>query len=143
MRMRPVVFFLPLLLLMYTAAWARDCKLVGIDELKGWLEGRRPLYIVDIQPEKEYQKQHFADAIATAAFPAESDEQRARLDQGAAAYARENRDVVVVGQQSQEAEQRACAYLRSKGVPPERIFILKGGMASWPYNDFLIKEGCG
>ncbi|OQX16566.1 MAG: hypothetical protein BWK76_11385 [Desulfobulbaceae bacterium A2] len=138
-----VVPVLAFLLVFSGLARAQGYNLVGIDEFKGWLEGKRSVHIVDIQPQKDFQKQHFADSIQTRAFPLESEEQLARLDKGVEAYTREQRDVVIIFSQGKQGAERAFDYLKSKGIPTNRLFILTGGMASWPYSDLLIKEGCG
>ncbi len=144
MRLRTMVLPLLLSVLAFCGeARAQDYSYVGIDEFKGWLEGQRPVHIVDIQPEKDFQKQHFADSIQTNAYPVESDEQRAALDQGLAAFTKGNRDVVISGPRGKKGAERAYDYLKSKGIPTNRLFILTGGMAAWPYSDLLIKEGCG
>ncbi|OQX13283.1 MAG: hypothetical protein BWK76_16520 [Desulfobulbaceae bacterium A2] len=137
---------LPLLLTVLACcgvARAQDYTYVGIDEFKGWLEGNRSVHLVDIQPVMDFKKQHFADSIQTNAYPVESDEQRAALDQGLAAFTKENRDVVIICPRGKMGAERAYDYLKSKGIPVNRLFILTGGMASWPYGDLLIKEGCG
>ncbi|OQX16107.1 MAG: hypothetical protein BWK76_12080 [Desulfobulbaceae bacterium A2] len=128
------------LLVFSGSAWAQDYNHVTVDVFKDWLEGKHSMHIVDIQPEKEFAAKHFAGSISTAAFPVETDEQRARLDKGAEAYAKDNRDVVIICPRGKKGAQRTYDYLKSKGVLENRLFILAGGMASWPHDALLIKE---
>lgn len=54
--------------------------MVKPEVFKQWLENKKPMIIVDIQPADEFAKHHFEGSIETNAFPAKTDKEKARLD---------------------------------------------------------------
>lgn len=107
------------------------------DQFKARLESGKPVIIVDIQVAEEFAAHHFPGAIETNAFPVETEAQRTMIDPAVAAYAKLGHDVVVVCPRGGGGAKRCYSYLKSQGVPEEKLTILKGGVAKWPYRAML------
>ena len=80
----------------YSQAVPTSYHYVAPQDMKTWLESGKELLIVDIQPAKDFSRQHFSGAIETNAFPVESAEEQKRLDLAVSAAKGNARDVVVV-----------------------------------------------
>ncbi len=48
-------------------------------------------------------------------------------------------DVVIICPKGKGGALNAYDYLKSKGVPENRLFILEGGIDDWPYPDLFVK----
>jgi rhodanese-related sulfurtransferase len=125
------------LLLSAATAQAGDYRYVAPQEMKTWLESGRELLIVDIQPAKDFSRQHFSGAIETNAFPVENAEEQKRLDPAVSAAGGNARDVVVVCPRGKGGAKRTYDYLKARGVAEERLYILTDGMDKWPYQELV------
>jgi rhodanese-related sulfurtransferase len=136
---RYAVWAAVLMLVVLAAMPAYAANYVKPDEFKQWLEGGAPPVIVDIQPVDDYEKHHFRGSFETNAFPARTEEEKLRLD-AALPKIRASKDaVVVVCPRGRSGASNAYDLLVSKGIPENRLFILEGGIAGWPYADLLMK----
>ena len=107
------------------------------DQFKQWLEEGKPMIIVDIQDKKAFAAQHFPGSIETNAFPVKTDAERKLIDPAVEAYKTSGNDVVVVCPRGGGGAKRCYSYLKSQGVPEEKLVILKKGIDNWPYRDML------
>ena len=123
-------------LLAVTAALAANY--IDPPELKELLDKKKPVILVDIQPAADFAKQHLAGSIETNAFPAKTDEEKARLDKALVIIKASKDPVVVVCPRGKSGAKNSYSYLESKGVPEVRMTILEGGMAEWPYKELLV-----
>jgi rhodanese-related sulfurtransferase len=112
---------------------------VNPDTLKEWLASSRQLVIVDIQTAENFGDHHFKGAIETNAFPAKSDDERKRLDKTLPAIQNLKGEVVIICPKGKGGALNSYGYLKSRGVPEERLFVLEGGIESWPYPDLFVK----
>lgn len=112
---------------------------VSPDEFKGWLEGGKPVLIVDIQVADEFKEHHFKNSIETNAFPVNTDEERKQIDRAVQVYKETGHDVVVVCPRGGGGAKRCYDYLQESGVPKDKLTILKGGVEKWPYKEMLEK----
>lgn len=88
------------LILAFAAQWASadtdSFNYISPADLKKELEaGARPM-LVDIQVEKEYAKHHLPNTLATYAYPAKSDAERARIKPFVERILASNKEVVIV-----------------------------------------------
>ncbi len=134
--MRNVLIALSLLLFAVTAQ-ASDYRYVAPPDMKSWLENNKEMVIVDIQPAKDFNRQHFGGAIGTSAFPVETPEEQKRLDPAVAAAKGNAKDVVVVCPRGKGGAKRTYDYLKANGVAEERLYILTDGMDKWPYQELV------
>lgn len=125
------------LLLIAVTAQAGDYRYVAPAEMKTWLESGKELVMVDIQPAKDFSRQHFDGAIATSAFPVEKDEERKLLDPAVATAKASTKDVVVICPRGKGGAKRTYDYLKANGVAEERLYILTDGMDKWPYPELV------
>ena len=127
------------LLLIAANAVAGDYRYVAPAEMKAWLESGKEMVIVDIQPAKDFARQHFSGAIETNAFPVETDGERQSLDRAAETAKASGKDVVIICPRGKGGAKRTYDYLKGKGIAEERLVILTDGMDKWPYKE-LVKS---
>jgi rhodanese-related sulfurtransferase len=129
--MKKLLGVMVLLLIMVGPAAAAGT--VKAEVFKEWLRSGKPVLIVDIQPAGDYEMQHFKGSLETNAFPAKTDEEKKRLD-GALGKARSSKDpVLIVCPRGRSGANNTYEYLKASGIPDDRLFILEGGIAGWPY----------
>ena len=107
--------------------------------LKKTLDAKQEVILVDIQPAADFAKQHLPGSIETNAFPGKSDEEKARLDKTLPAINASKAQVVVLCPRGKSGAKNSYDYLQSKGVPENRLQILEGGIANWPFTEMFVK----
>jgi rhodanese-related sulfurtransferase len=139
--MKRIVITLCLVLvgLIYIPHAAQAANYVKPDIFKQWLASNKPLVIVDIQPAEDFGDHHFRGSIETNAFPSKSDEEKKRLDKALSTIQSSKGDVVIICPKGKGGAVNSYDYLKSKGVPASRLFILEGGIDGWPYPDLFVK----
>ncbi|MEW6117255.1 MAG: rhodanese-like domain-containing protein [Nitrospirota bacterium] len=109
------------------------------DVFRQWMETKRPVIIVDIQLADDFKEHHFKDSIETNAFPAKSEEEKKKLDKAVEKIRATQDDVVVVCPRGKSGASNSYEYIKSKGIPEKRLYILEGGIAGWPYKEMFVK----
>ncbi len=133
------VFVLTVLFVFVLTSLALAANMVKPDVFKQWLENKKLLIIFDIQPADEFAKHHFEGSIETNAFPAKTDEEKARLNKAIDKIKASKEDVVIVCPRGRSGAMNTYEYLKSKGIDEKRLYILEGGIAGWPYKEMLKK----
>jgi rhodanese-related sulfurtransferase len=132
-----LVLAVSLVFLFTTSAFAANY--VKPEDFKKWLESGKKLIIVDIQPAEDFEEHHFKGSIETNAFPAKTDEEKKRLDKVIPLIMSSSDDVVIICPRGRSGASNTYEYLKSKGVPEKRLYILEGGIAGWPYKEMFVK----
>ena len=122
------------------AALFESFNYLEASKMKEWIDTGKPLIIVDIQVKEEFDAHHLQGSIETKAFPVKTDEQRSMIDPAVQAYKEKGHDVVVVCPRGGGGAKRCYSYLKSQGVPEDKLTILKGGIAKWPYKEMLASN---
>jgi len=125
------------LCLLNVAAIFESFNWVEPEQLKQWLEAKKPMILVDIQDKPSFAAHHFPGSIETNSFPTETDAERKRIDPAVAAFKKSGNDVVVLCPRGGGGAKRTYSYLKSQGVPENKLFILTGGVDKWPYPSLL------
>ncbi len=110
---------------------------VSPETFRGWLAQDRSV-IIDVQPYSAYVKGHFPGSYATFAYPVKTPDQKKKLDELLPMIMESEKPVVLVCPGGITGAPNAHLYLLERGVPNERLFILKGGTSGWPYPDLLV-----
>jgi rhodanese-related sulfurtransferase len=139
MKRKMITLCLALVALLLVPYAALAANYVKPDIFKQWLANNKPLVIVDIQPAEDFGDQHFKGSIETNAFPSKSDEQKKRLDKALPTIQTSKGDVVIICPMGKGGAVNSYDYLKSKGVPEKRLFILEGGIDGWPYPELFVK----
>ena len=126
------------LALLVTAAMAANYNYVKPEEFKSWMESGKEVVIVDIQVPEGFAKSHFQGSLETNAYPAKSDEERARLDKTLEKINATAAEVVIVCPRGGGGAKNTYDYLKSKGVAEARLFILEKGMEGWPHPEMCV-----
>ncbi|MEK6201484.1 MAG: rhodanese-like domain-containing protein [Desulfobulbaceae bacterium] len=140
--MRKCIGILAILLigLLNMAALFESFNYVKAEDFKQWLDSGKAMVLVDIQVKDEFSLHHFKDSIETNAFPVETEEQRKMIDPAVAAAKQAGTDVVVICPRGGGGAKRCYSYLKSQGIPEEKLFILEGGVAKWPHKETLLSR---
>lgn len=119
-------------------------NLMEPDALKVRLETKEPTILVDIQPKNAYKEHHFFGSVRTYAYPAKTEMDTQSLVQAVRMYESYGNDVVIISPRGGRASRRTYDFLITRGIPEEKLSILKGGIREWPYKELLlnIKGGC-
>ena len=107
--------------------------------LKKMLDEKQKVILVDIQPAADFEKQHLPGSIETNAFPGKTDEEKSRLDKALPAINGSKAPVIVLCPRGKSGAKNSYDYLQSKGVVENRLQILEGGIADWPYAEMFVK----
>ena len=126
-------------LILVSAAAALAANYIDPPELKELLDKKKPVILIDIQPAADYEKQHLAGSIETNAFPAKTAEEKARLDKALPAIKASTAPVVVICPRGKSGAKNSYEYFVSQGVAEDRLQILDGGIAEWPYKEQFVK----
>lgn len=121
------------LLAITLCAHAADYRYIGQDDFKSRLESGKAMQIVDIQTAADFDKHHFKGALETNAFPAKSAEEKHRLDGALEHVKGSSAEIVIVCPRGGGGAKNTFDYLREKGIPASRMYILEKGMEGWPY----------
>lgn len=132
-------FTAALILTLSTASAALAANYIEPQELKELLDKKQPVILVDIQPAADFEKQRIVGSIETNAFPAKSDEEKARLDKTLPIIKASKDPVVVVCPRGKSGAKNSYEYLMKQGVAEDRLQILDGGIAEWPYKELFVK----
>ncbi|MDK9718675.1 MAG: rhodanese-like domain-containing protein [Trichlorobacter sp.] len=135
--LKKIVLFL--VLTIATASIAMAANYIEPQELKELLDKKKSVILVDIQPAADFEKQHLPGSIETNAFPAKTDEEKARLDKALAIIKTSKDPVIVVCPRGKSGAKNSYNYLESKGISEERMQILEGGIFEWPYKELFVK----
>lgn len=114
---------------------AKEYQYITADEVKTMIENGDEKVIVDIQPEEYYAQGHLPTAISTYAYPADTDELKAKLDTALEKIDEKEGPVIIVGLGGKTGAENAYDYYAEKGVDESRLRILEGGQMSWPYEE--------
>jgi rhodanese-related sulfurtransferase len=139
MKRKMNALYLSLVVLVLVPHAALAANYVKPDTFKEWLTSNRKVVIVDIQTADDFGDHHFKGAIETNAFPAKSDDERKRLDKTLSVIQNSKGEVVIICPKGKGGALNSYDYLKSRGVPEERLFILEGGIEDWPYPDLFVK----
>lgn len=121
------------------AAAAVEFNYRTAEEVKGNIENNDDIILLDIQPEEGWNEHHIKGAMATHAFPVETDEDKAKLDAVMSDLEASENPIVIVCPRGGKGAERTYAYLLEKGIKEERLFILEKGQEGWPYDELLEK----
>lgn len=130
---------LALTLTLVTTTAALAFNYIEPQEVKELLEQKKPVILLDIQVADEFAKHHLPGSIETNSYPAKSDEDRKQLDKLLPVIKASKDPVVVICPQGKGGATRSVEYLKSQGIAEERLRILTGGIAGWPYKELTAK----
>ena len=141
------IFSLAGVLVLLTASLAMgedEYKYMDPADLKIRLDTDVPTILVDIQKKNAYLEHHFYGSIRTYAYPARTELDTQSLVQAVNLYEQTQNDIVIIGPRGGKASKRTQDFLVSRGIPVEKIYILKGGIREWPYKEMLLNllGGC-
>jgi thiosulfate/3-mercaptopyruvate sulfurtransferase len=107
------------------------------EALKGKLEAKEPLNLLDIQVKEGYCEHHLPGAVATFAYPVQTGEEKIRLDAVVGQLQANAAPIVIVCPRGGGGAKRAYDHLLTRGLARERLFILEKGQEGWPYPEMI------
>lgn len=134
------IFLLSLVMLLSSIAPALAENYVTPEQFKQWIETAKPVQIVDIQTAEDFAKHHFKNSLQTNAYPAKSDGDKQRLDLIFPTLQASSDDIAIVCPRGGGGAKNTYEYLKARGIPENRLYILEKGVAGWPYPEMLEKS---
>jgi len=119
---------------------AHAANYITQEELTNQIKQQKQVVIVDIQPAAEFEQRRLQGSIETNAFPAKTPDEKQKLDKALPGISAATAPVVIVCPRGGSGAKNSYEYLREKGVPEDRLLILKGGIAGWSGQD-LVQHG--
>ncbi|WP_228723320.1 rhodanese-like domain-containing protein [Desulfosediminicola flagellatus] len=138
--MRSLFICMLLVLGIVSSAVAGEYNFISPEDMKQKIDAGSELIIVDIQVEKEYKQHRLPGSIATYAYPVKTEKERAMIDKAVEQFNTTGQDVVVVCPRGKGGAKRCYDYMKSQGVPDEKLTILEKGIAGWPFPEMLEKD---
>lgn len=132
------IIALALISLFNVAAIFQSYNYIAPTDFKKWLETDKPVIIVDIQGRDAFSMHHFPNSIETNSFPVKSKEDKSKIDPAVAQFKKTGEDVVVICPMGKGGAKRCYSYLKSQGVPDDKLYILEGGVKKWPYEKMMV-----
>lgn len=128
------------LLVAMPLALAQSYNYISPAELKQRLEsGNKPM-LLDIQVEKDYAQHHLPGALPTYAYPAKTDDERAKLKPAVSKILSTKEEVVIVCPGGGSGAKNTYDFLKAQGVPESRMRILEKGQNGWPYPELVTQN---
>lgn len=132
------IIFALVLLTAQAAAAGIDYNYINSNDFIKVLEKNKPVHVVDIQKKNNYLQKHFANSVATNAYPVKTAQEKNRIKDILSTLQANSDPVVIVGPRGTRASQKAYAYLLEQGVAPQRLAILEKGTRGWPAPQMLL-----
>lgn len=127
------------LLVAMPLALAQTYNYISPAELKQRLESSDKPMLLDIQVEKDYVQHHLPGAVPTYAYPARTDDERAKLKPAVSRILSSKEEVVIVCPAGGSGAKNTYDFLKAQGVPESRMRILEKGQKGWPYQEFVTQ----
>lgn len=106
---------------------------ISAAELNKRLEAGDAMVLLDICPADKFAAGHIPGSIETNAYPTQTPEERARLDQGLETLTAGNDDIIIVCPGGGGGARRTVDYYIAQGIDGKRIYILEKGLREWSY----------
>lgn len=106
---------------------------LSADDLLKKFNAQKALILIDICPAPLFAIRHIPGSIETGAYPVKTAADKARLEKVLPQIEAVPHEVVIICPRGGQSAHRAFDHLKSKGVHPERIYILTRGILGWPH----------
>lgn len=126
--------------LVSVSAWASSYRYISAANVKQKVETQENILLLDIQAKEEFDQHHIAGAIETYAYPVKSETDRGKLGAVLAQAKTSAEPIVIICPRGGGGAKRAYDYFKTQGVSEDRLLILEGGQANWPYEEMLAKN---
>ncbi len=114
---------------------------ITADQLKADMDAGKDLFLLDIQPEENFNKNHLRSAVATFAFPVKTDEEKAKVDDVLDEAA--GKALIIVCPGGKSGANNTWDHLVSSGYDMSTVYILENGQNGWPYPELLATDAGG
>ncbi len=114
---------------------AEGRKYITADQLKADLESGKDIFLLDLQPEENYNEHHLKGAVATYAFPVETDAEKAAID--TVLPDAQGKVLVIVCPGGKKGANNTWDYLTDNGYDMSTVFILENGQNGWLHAELL------
>jgi thiosulfate/3-mercaptopyruvate sulfurtransferase len=108
-------------------------------QLKADIEAGEDMFLLDIQLEDAYNTAHLYGAVATYAFPVDTDEAKAKVD--AVLGGAEGKPLIIICPGGKGGANNTWDYLSSIQYDMSSAFILENGQNGWPFPELLASGG--
>lgn len=98
-------------------------------QLQADIAAGKDVFLLDIQPEKNYEKGHLKGAVATYAFPVETDKEKAAVD--AVLDDAKGKDLIIICPGGKKGAINTWNHLTANGYDMSTVYILEKGQNGW------------
>lgn len=116
-----------------------EYKYYTAEEVKECIEKDEEIILLDIQPEEAWEEHHIKGAIPTHAFPVDTDDDKAKIDEVMPELEGSETPIVIVCPRGRKGAEKTYNYLLEKNIDEDRLYILKDGQEGWPHDELLEK----
>jgi thiosulfate/3-mercaptopyruvate sulfurtransferase len=111
---------------------------ITADQLKADIEAGEDMYLLDIQLKEAYDAGHLEGAVATYAFPVDTDEAKAKIDAVLGDVG--DKPLIIICPGGKGGANNTWDYLSSIDYDMGSAFILENGQNGWPFPELLAGE---
>ena len=128
-------FFLAILQLVAASpSWSNSYNYIRPDQLHEKLNSGPSMILIDISPAALFAQKHIPGAVGTQAYPVKTTAEKMRLDRMLPLIgASDDTAIIIICPRGGQSAQRTFDHLKARGVNPNRMKILAGGILAWPY----------
>lgn len=138
-----ITFALLLLFVLAACASASDGtfesggrRYITADRLKADMNGGGDLFLLDIQPEENFKKNHLQGAVGTFAFPVKTDAEKAAVD--AVLDDAKGKTLIIICPGGKGGANNTWDHLVASGYDMSAVYILENGQNGWPHPELLV-----
>lgn len=132
-----LVLLLAVAVLALVACSQGDYQYYSAEQLKESIEAGQDLFLLDTQLEEEFESHHIEGAVPTYAYPAQSAEDKAKLDQIIPELENTDAPIIVICPGGGSGATRTIDYLVEQGIGANQFYILENGQNAWEYEGLL------
>lgn len=118
----------------------KEYNYISAEDVKSKIENNEAMYLLDIQPEDEFDKHHIVGAVPTYAYPAKEEADHAKLAPLVDELKATDDPIVIVCPGGGSGAKGTIDYYVEQGVPADKLLILEKGQRGWPYEELLADE---
>lgn len=126
--------------LVSVSAWASSYHYISAADVKQKVEKQENILLLDIQVKDEFDQHHISGAMETHAYPVKSETDQGKLEAVLTKAKKSAEPIVIICPRGGGGAKRAYDYLKGQGIAEDRLMILEGGQAKWPYKEMLAKK---
>ena len=135
---RIIALLLTCLFILTSCSGKLDYKYLSAEEVKQNMENLSNIRLIDLQAKRDWERFHILTSIPTHASPLRSKADKKKLKGKLDDFKEEESSIILIAKNDSNMEaERAYKFLLKEGFDQDRLYILKGGIEAWPFEELL------